>query len=208
MIKTHRADLYPCPQLIKPFPLVKSSEYQFGNIHKGVTPNPYENASISNFQPPTPWAALAASAYLTMEPFPSLSQMDAKFDSWPESGNPFVHAETSFSGGQRNRAPVLTAYTNIGSSDQAMLTLLQMLSTLTTSCPFSLFVSDMIRSDDKLFFIPHCSPPNQSQLEWKLVQIDFPSSIKLHPSCLQDGKFLVQSFIRHFNDNSVNLADK
>jgi hypothetical protein len=60
IIKKHGADLYPCPQYIKPFPHMKSSNYQFGNIHKGVTLNPYKNAAISKFDPATPWAALAA----------------------------------------------------------------------------------------------------------------------------------------------------
>jgi hypothetical protein len=32
--------------------------------------------------------------------------------------------------------------------------------------------------------------------------------MKLHPQCLQDGKFLVQFYIQHYNDNSVNLTDQ
>jgi hypothetical protein len=32
--------------------------------------------------------------------------------------------------------------------------------------------------------------------------------MRLHPSCLQDRKFLVQYYIQHFNDNAVNLVDK
>jgi hypothetical protein len=32
--------------------------------------------------------------------------------------------------------------------------------------------------------------------------------MKLHPQCLQDGKFLEQFYIQHFNDESVNLTDK
>jgi hypothetical protein len=32
--------------------------------------------------------------------------------------------------------------------------------------------------------------------------------MKLHPSYLQDGKFLIQFYIQHFNDNSVNLSDQ
>jgi hypothetical protein len=208
IIKKHGADLYPCPQLIKPFPHVKSSDYQFGNINKGITTNPYENASISDFQPATPWAAPAAFADLIMEPFPTLSEMDAEYDSWPESGNPFLHEETAFAAGHKNKAPVLTTgYTKVISSDQAESPSLQLLSTSTASRPFSQFVSDIIRSDDKLFFIPH-SPPNQTRREWKLVQIDFTSSMRLHPSCLQDGKFLVQFFIQHYNDESVNLTEK
>jgi hypothetical protein len=87
---------------------VKSSDYHFGNIDKGITPNPYENASISDFQPANPWTAPAAYADIIMEPFPTLSQMDAEYDSWPESGNPFSHDETAFASGQRNKAPVST----------------------------------------------------------------------------------------------------
>jgi hypothetical protein len=188
---------------------VKSSDYQFGNLNKGIVSNPYENASISEFEPAKPWAAPAAYADITMEPFPSISEMDAEYDSWPESGNPFLHEDTAFTAGQTQKAPAMTAgYTNLNSSDQAASTLsLQLLPTLTASRPFSQFVSDIIRSNDKLFFIPH-SPPNQSRREWKLVQIDFQATMRLHPSCLQDGKFLVQYFIEHFNDKTVNLTDK
>jgi hypothetical protein len=193
IIKKHGADLYPCPQYIKPFQHVKSSDYQFGNIHKGITSNPYKNASISEFNPARPWAAPAAYADVTMEPFPSISELDAEYDSWPESGNPFIHDKTAFSSGQTTKAPVLTnGYTNLDSSDQtAKSPSLQLLPTLTANQSFSQFVANIIKSDDKLFFIRH-SPPNQSRQEWKLVQIDFPFTMKLHPQCLQNGKFLVQ----------------
>jgi hypothetical protein len=208
LIKKHGADLYPCPQYIKPFPHVKSSDYNFGNIHKGITPNPYENAAISAFDPAKPWAAPAAYADVLIEPFPSISEMDAEYDSWPESGNPFSHDETAFTCGQGNKAPVLTTgYTNLDSPDQTNTPSLQLLQTSTAIRPFSQFVADIIRSEDKLFFITH-SPANQSRREWKLVQLDFLSTMKLHPQCLQDGKFLVQFFIEHYNDTSVDLRDK
>jgi hypothetical protein len=32
--------------------------------------------------------------------------------------------------------------------------------------------------------------------------------MKLHPQCLQDGKFLAQFYIQHYNDNFVNLNNK
>jgi hypothetical protein len=208
IIKKHGADLYPCPQYIKPFPHLKSSDYQFGNIHKGITPNPYENATISAFDPAKPWAAPAAFADIIMEPFPSTAEMDAKYDSWPESGNPFIHDETAFTSGQAHKAPALAnGYTKLTSSDQATTPSLQLLQTLTAIRPFSQFIADIIRSEDKLFFITHL-PPNQSRRKWKLVQLNFPSTMKLHPQCLQDGKFLVQFFIQHFNDASVDLNNK
>jgi hypothetical protein len=208
IIKKHGADIYPCPQYIKPFQHVKSSDYQFGNIHKGIASNPYENASISEFTPATPWAAPAAYAEIIMEPFPTLHEMDAEYDSWPESGSPFNHEETAFHNRQHNKAPVpANGNTNLDSSDQAQIPLLQLLSRSAATRSFPQFVSDVIKSEDKLFFIPH-SLPNQSRKEWKLVQIDFPTSMKLHPQCLQDGKFLIQFFIEHNNDQSVNLTDK
>jgi hypothetical protein len=207
-IKKHGTDLYPCPQYIKPFPHVKSSDYQFGNIHKGITSHPYQNAAISEFNPATPWAAPAAYADLVMEPFPSLTELDAGYDSWPESGNPFLHDETAFPCGLRHKAPIpTTGYTNLASLDPATLSPLQLLSTSTTDRTFSKLVADIIGSNDKLFFIAH-SPANQSRREWKLVQLDFITTMKLHPGCLQDGKFLVQYYIEHFNDSSVDLADK
>jgi hypothetical protein len=60
--------------------------------------NPYENASISEFEPARPWAAPAAYTDIVMEPFPMLSELDAKYDSWPEVGKPFLHDKTAFSG--------------------------------------------------------------------------------------------------------------
>jgi hypothetical protein len=114
IFKKHGADLYPCPQYIKPFLHLKSSDYQFGNVYKGITSNLYKNAPISKFDPATPWAAPATYADILMEPFPSLSELDAKYDFWPESGNPFVHDKTAFPIGQRAKAPVLmNGYTNL-----------------------------------------------------------------------------------------------
>jgi hypothetical protein len=122
-LKAHSIDLYPCPELLKPFPHLKSSDYQFGNINKvGITPNPYKFASISDFQPTTPWTAPAAYTDIVMELSPSLTQMDVKYGSWPKSGNPFTHVETAFATGHKHKAPTLTnGYTNIVSSDQATL---------------------------------------------------------------------------------------
>jgi hypothetical protein len=141
---------------------VKSSDYQFGNIHKGITSNPYKNASISEFNPAKPWAAYAD---VTMEPFLSISELDAEYDSWLESGNPFLHDKTACSSGQIPKGPPLLTnrYTNLDSSDQtAKSPSLQLLPTLTANQSFSQSVANIIKSDDKLFFIRH-SPPSQSR---------------------------------------------
>jgi hypothetical protein len=75
------------------------------------------------------------------------------------------------------------------------------------SPPFSELISNIIKSEDKLFFIAHLQT-NETCKEWQLVQIDFEKTMQLHPSCLQDGKFLVNFLIQHRHDDSLNLPDK
>lgn len=207
-IKKHGSDLYSCPQIIQPHTHVKSSDHLFGNFHKGISAHPYENASIQGFKPASPWAAPAAFADVTMEPFPTVEELDAEYDSWPESGNPFQHEEDSFSGGQNSQTPAMaTGNIRVDGSDQAIALPLQMSSESTGSRSFAQLIADIVKSEDKLFFVAH-KLPNQSRREWKLVQLDFGLSMKLHPSCLQDGKFIVNFYIEHVNDASVNLTEK
>jgi hypothetical protein len=47
----------------------------------------------------------------------------------------------------------------------------------------------IISSSDKLFFISHYI--GDSHWEWCLVRVAFRDSVASHPSCLQDGHFLV-----------------
>jgi hypothetical protein len=64
----------------------------------------------------------------------------------------------------------------------------------------------IIRSVDKLFFISNPTGSNEAQ-EWRLVRVAFQESMSLYPSCLQDGRFLVEFYICHpadFQYNAVN----
>ncbi len=44
---------------------------------------------------------------------------------------------------------------------------------------------------DKLFFIAH-KIGTADCYEWRLVRVAFRDSVSLYPSCLQDGRFLVE----------------
>ena len=72
------------------------------------------------------------------------------------------------------------------------------ISTLTTA---------IIKSSDKLFFISNQIGTNEAR-EWRLVRIAFQESMSLYPSCLQDGRFLVEFYICHPSDSRFNAINQ
>jgi hypothetical protein len=70
----------------------------------------------------------------------------------------------------------------------------------------SILVAGIIESFDKLFFASH-SLGNQSTRKWRLIRVAFADSVSISPSCLQDGRFLVEFYSLHHDDiwfNSTN----
>jgi hypothetical protein len=178
-----------------------------------LSSNPYAVADIDGFNPSQPWAAPAALAQIREAEFgainfPSVEQLDTDYDSWPESGNPFSTVlESSLLGqpprgsGQATGLKQQTYADHIGNMQSLPAAIRP------ASNNFADVIKNIISSQDRLFFIAH-SNSNKTRKEWKLVQVDFDTSMQLHPSCLQDRKFLVNFFIMHKNDNNVNLSDK
>jgi hypothetical protein len=68
-------------------------------------------------------------------------------------------------------------------------------------------ISNIIASDDKLFFIAH-KIGTQDASEWRLVRVALADSLKLHPSCLQDGRFYVDFYILHPADIRYNATNQ
>jgi hypothetical protein len=67
-------------------------------------------------------------------------------------------------------------------------------------------MASIIKSSDKLFFIAH-SYNHPTMHEWRLICVAFKASTTLSPSCLQDGRFLVEFFTLHHNNiwyNAIN----
>jgi hypothetical protein len=212
-IKKHGSDLFLSPLVIHPYEPLQQSDRAFGELDKKLSDNPYAVADIDGFVPSQPWAAPAAlatvrEAELGAMNFPTVEELDADYDSWPESGNPFSTVlESSLSGqpprgsGQatgRKQQPDADHTGHLHSLHTAMRP---------ASHNFAHVIKDIIKSQDRLFFIAH-SHSNETRKEWKLIQVDFDTSMQLHPSCLQDGKFLVNFLILHKNDEQTNLQDK
>jgi hypothetical protein len=61
--------------------------------------------------------------------------------------------------------------------------------------PLSILTRSIIQSSKKLFFISNSIGTNEAR-EWRLVQVALQDSMSSYPSCLQDGRFLVEFYIR------------
>jgi hypothetical protein len=72
------------------------------------------------------------------------------------------------------------------------------ISTLTTA---------IIKSSDKLFFISNPIGTNEAR-EWRLIRIAFQESMSLYPSCLQNGRFLVEFYTCHPSDSWFNAINQ
>eukprot|EP00978_Attheya_sp_CCMP212_P018369 scaffold50185_cov30-Attheya_sp.AAC.1 len=129
IIKKHGSDLYRSPESLIPHKHLKSSDYAFSEFNKPVMDSPYENAGLDKFIPSQPWAAPSALALIeetptTMDSFPTVEEMDADYDSWPESGNPFTNNAPRLQSQDRFQGATGTA-TSINSDSPDQIVVLQ-----------------------------------------------------------------------------------
>jgi hypothetical protein len=71
----------------------------------------------------------------------------------------------------------------------------------------SLLVASTIASSDCLFFISH-SLGTPTTCKWRLVRVAFVDSTALSPSCLQNGRFLVEFYTLHHADIRFNAINQ
>jgi hypothetical protein len=152
---------------------------------------------VEGYEPARPWAAPAATAGVDMAnlvsvpPFPTVQDVDNEFDGWPESGNPFIEWET----------PVV--------QPKEKTTDTQAFSATPGIAPMtSKLVADIVCSEDKLFFVAYSQERSQRRKEWKLVRVDFRASLSKNPSCLQNGRFLVEFLIQHHRDTILDIRQR
>jgi hypothetical protein len=92
-----------CPKSLIPHQPTITSDQIYSELIKKVIDNPFSQAFIEGYTPSKPWetAPAAMSEILPTDTsseiltFPSVEQLDAKYDSWPESGNPFTSTLSS-----------------------------------------------------------------------------------------------------------------
>ena len=181
-----------------------SSYQSYSNLNKQVADSPYNLAGLKDYKPATPWAVSAVLLEKMMpkcneQHFPTVQEMDDLYDSWPESGNPF-----------NNKASVLQYTTDCKQVGQicgpAQATCTPARQNFTQR-PMSICIANIIMSDDKLFYIAYAQN-KETRREWHLAQVDLENSIKLHPQCLQDGRFLLNFYIQHYKDANLNLTER
>jgi hypothetical protein len=139
-IKQHGSDLYLSPQSLVPHKPILSSDQASGDLQEKTISNPYQLVALDGYEASRPWSAPAATlqiqlAVLSHIPdFPAVQELDNEFDRWPELGNPFVDRDIT--------NPVETVKDGILSLSASIRTK-------------SSIVADLLRSEDKLFFIAY-----------------------------------------------------
>ena len=68
-------------------------------------------------------------------------------------------------------------------------------------------VAGIINSNDRLFFISNSIGTGDAR-EWCLVRVAFDDSVAMYPSCLKDGRFLVDFYIVHNADTRYNAVNQ
>ena len=173
-----------------PFLPVDGPDNRFGQIHRPIQKDAYQNAEIKGFVPSVPikFAIHGLLANGAPDPevlhFPTLSELNAKLADWSD-------AELSA----------------INSSD-ALCTDLEIFAATTAPAPpavapeppsvpsLASLTASILASSDKLFFISH-RVPGSLVSEWCLVRVALQNSTHQHPSCFQDGRFLVDFYTCH-----------
>ncbi len=198
--KKHAANLAPYPPEMIPFEPVDGADMGYGQLYKPIGEHSFKEASIKGFTPPSPFPVPAnfldigdfkdfrwptvAKLIDDIEPFPWRDEEEHQMvmtDDDPISP-PVMY----------NGPPPLLP---IASKPEPLAPTIATLALLNIS------------STDKLFFIAHTIGMADCY-EWHLVCVAFPDSVSLYPSCLQDGRFLVEFYMAHPVDTCYNAINQ
>ncbi len=196
--KKHAFDLSPYPLELIPFEPVDGSDTQYGQLHKLIKANPFKEASIEGLTPTSPF--LATAQYLTTDStlsfhWPSLSKLNDKMNEFKWSSE--EEHRLYLSGDKIFTLPIMYTGPPPAAPSYPPPTIPE-LSTLTGL---------IIQSSDKLFFISHSIGSNKAR-EWRLVRVAFEDSLSSYPSCLQDGRFLLDFYICHPSNSRINAVNQ
>ena len=194
--KKHASDLYPYPLELVPFEPVDGPDTRFSQIWRPISKQPYAEAGIKGFEPLQPFKLPANFADVAHDPethWPSLQELIDDMEPFPWLPQEQEQLETS------TEEEIATAFYH-GPTPQPPST------AAPTIPPTSQLIASIIKSTDRLFFIrQHTSP---THAEWRLVRVIFDDSVSLRPTCLQDGKFLVEFFVLHTADLRYNCVNQ
>jgi hypothetical protein len=192
--KKHSSMLSPYPLELVPFEPIDGPDHQFSQINRPISKDPFIEAGIKGFVPTQPFKLpVNYTVVHSADDFywPSVSELNDELCPFPWLPgeqetilqlSDSIEDALAFYNGPPPAAPSTKPSTDPD------------IGTLATA---------IVRSRDKLFFISH-SLGNARYREWRLVRVALDDSMSLHPSCLQDGKFLVEFYIPHSSDIRYN----
>ena len=186
--KKHAADLTPYPQELIPFAPVDGADTRYGQLHKPIGEHPFKEAGIKGFTPTSPFKVPASYLNVGIEDFhwPTLAELNDKLDPFPWEND--EERRLILSDDNSVCPPVM--YTGPPPSPPPMPRHEHTPPSITTLSPL------IISSSNKLFFISSKIGTADCR-EWRLVRVAFEDSVALCPSCLQDGRFLVDFYMSH-----------
>jgi hypothetical protein len=195
--KKHASNLSPYPLDLIPFQPLDGPDTQYGQLHKPITAHPFKEAGINGFNPIKPFKTSAN--FLTTDQvldFHWLSLSELNDDLFPFPWLSEEERRHYLLGDSISTLPVM--YTGPPPSAPTYST--------PTIPPLSILTWSIIQSSNKLFFISNSIGTNEAR-EWRLVQVALQDSMSLYPSCLQDGRFLVEFYISHPADSRYNAVN-
>ncbi len=196
--KWHALDLSPYPAELLPLQPLDGSDSQYGQLHKKISKNPYIQAGIKGFEPPTPFKISAQ--YLTIDKgldfsWPTLAKLNEDLFPYPWSfGKEFDahligNAATPSPGFYTGPPPLAPEYSS------------------PTMPPATILAQQIIASSDNLSFISN-SIGSGDAWEWPLLRVAFDATMSLYPSCLVDGHYLQDFYLPHPSDFRFNATNR
>jgi len=215
--KKHASDLSPYPTELIAFEPLDGADNRYGQLYKPISAKRFDEAGLKGFLPSNPFQLQdtpATTHYLMTSPrfrWPSLSELndeldrdfwgsdpDAKLSSKAEPVSDIVPAfstETAFAGLQQ--LPDVSP----GPPPAAPGT------SIPTIPSIDALTATLVLSTDRLYFVSISVGLNDVR-EWRLVRLDFESSVRQSPACMQTGKFLCEFYIGHPADCRFNAVNQ
>ena len=193
--KKHASDLSPYPPQLIPFEPLDGADSKYSQLYKPIGLQPFKEAGIDGFQPPQPFKA-SPSTFAKVEDgdkfrFPTLAELNDELFPFPwlPGEQPKVQLEYE----QEKVYPFMYSGPPPSASTY----------TPPTVPPISALIPRIIQSTSKLFFIAQNIGMGDTY-EWRLVRVNLALSTEQHPSCYQDGRFLVDFYTLHPEDVRYN----
>ena len=198
--KRHAAHLSPYPRELLPFAPIDGADNRLGQIYTPIQADPYKNAGISGFKPVQPinFTLFNVDANSSHIHFPTLDELNAELYDWHPGEREAVFADDSLC----QQLDIFASSVATSGPDPPTP------APATPVAPTAIdLMAQIYTSTDRLFFIAH-TVPGSDVAEWTLVQVDLPLSMREHPACISDGRFLVNFYTCHPDDKFFNATNQ